>query len=109
MGHSIIEKELEQEQTLVVEVGILLLSENLLGSVALLIRLLVDGGACRWTIKHVDERGFRHVNHCNIVKNSMSVLVDDKDFLMHCGEELLVPIGAVIFQELHQLCLVNQV
>ena len=39
----------------------------------------------------------------------MGVLVYDEHLLVHAWEELFVPVRAIVFQELHELSLVDQI
>ena len=111
MSHSVVVKELEQAQSFIVKVYILLLSENLLTAETLsfsrIHKILLSPRP--WSVKHVDEWGQIIVDECDVVKNRIILAIDNKDLFVHIWEELLDAICAIIFQKLHQLGLIDYV
>ena len=109
MCHAVLIEELEKKKTFVVEVNVFLLREDFLTAVAFLIHELVVVTCSSWSIKHVDQRHRGIIYERNIVQNGVSVLINDKYFLVYVREELFGSIGPVIFQELHQLGFKNEI
>ena len=49
------------------------------------------------------------IDECDVVEDRLGVLIDDKYFLVHAWKELFHAISAVVFEELHELRLINDV
>lgn len=109
MGHSVVVEELKKKQALVVQICKLFLSEDLLRAVAFFIKLVVFADTSCRSIEHVDKRHLGEVDKSDVIKNRSRVLVHQENLLMHTREELLEAIGTVVFEELHQLSLVDDV
>ena len=65
--------------------------------------------ACRRSIQHIDQTALRKLYEGHIVENRACVFVHDEDFLVDAREELFFAIFAIVFQELHQLRLIDYV
>ena len=94
MSHSVVVEELEQTQSFVVKVYVLLLSEYLLTSETLSFSRIhhVEVGPCPWAGEHVDKGGQVVVDEGNVVKDCISLAIDNKDLFVHIWEELLLAI-----------------
>ena len=89
MGESMVEQVLKKQYTLVVEIEVLLLGEDLLTAIPLIIdillfELVVDGG---WSSQHVDHRDIWHGDEGEIVQDCLRIRVDEEDFFFHLREE----------------------
>ena len=109
MRHAVIVQELEKEQAFVVEIDVLLLRVDFLRAIAFLVEIFLFERAGSWAVEHVDERDLREIDECDVVEDRLGVLIDDKYFLVHAWEELLHAVSAVVFEELHELRLINDV
>ena len=109
MRHPVIVQELEKEQAFVVEIDVLLLRVDFLRAIAFLVEVFLFEWAGSWAIKHVDERDLREIDECDVVEDRFGALIDDKYFLVYTWEELLHAVSAVVFEELHELRLINDV
>jgi hypothetical protein len=85
------------------------LRENLLTAVPLLIQVLRILVTSCGAVEHIDKRDLREVDEGDVIQNCARVLIDNKDLFMDTWEELFLAICAVVFQELHQLGLVDYV
>lgn len=95
--HAVFAKELEKIKSLVIQVNIFLLGENLLAAVPLLIEVFFLITSCGRAVEHVYHRNLSEVDECNVVHHSAGVLVDNKNLLVHIWEELPFAIRPCIF------------
>ena len=109
MGDSMVEQVLKKQYTLVVEIEVLLLGEDLLTAVTLIIdillfELVVDGG---WPGKHVDHGDIWHGDEGKIVQDCLCVRVHEEYLFFHLREEDVRLI--ITLHHLSKLCLKDQI